>query len=163
MDERLDPDPELTWPRPRPLRPNPTVLGPVFGAYHAARHRLESAAREHGLDATEAMVLAALRADPLCAPWGLRRKLGFPRSTMTSILDRLELAGLVERRAPAFGRQRFELTLTTAGHIAADVAEYAIAGLEAEIRSCTSPQERQGAYAVFEACIALDRPDRPHR
>jgi hypothetical protein len=58
--------------------------------------------------------------------------------------------------------QRFELELTTSGAIAADVAAHSIAALEAEIRGYTSPEERRGAIAVFEACRALDRPGRPH-
>ena len=164
MDEIFEsgPEPETIWPPIRASATVPSVLPSIFSAYHAARHRLESAAREHGLDATETMVLVAIRRDPMCAPWGIRRRLGFARSTMTSILDRLERSGHVTRRAPEFSRQRFELVLTRSGEMAADVAEYAIAGLEAEIAGCTSPADRRGAISVAEACRALDRPDRPH-
>lgn len=150
------------WPGPV-VRPGPVpVLAPIFGAYHAARHRLESAAREHGIDATEAMVLATLRAEPLCAPWGIRRRLGFPRSTMTSILDRLDRHGLLVRDPPQSHGRRFELQLTPAGRIAADLAAYVIGSLEEEIAGYSSPAERSGAITVFEACIALDRGDRSH-
>jgi DNA-binding MarR family transcriptional regulator len=150
------------WPPARPARTSPRVLVPVFGAYHAARHRLESASREHGLDATEALVLAAIRLEPRCPPWAIRRRLGFPPSTLSSILDRLDRAGYVTRRRSGPMNQRFELELTVAGQIAADVAVSAIAGLEAEIAGHTSPDERRGAVAVFEACRAIDRPGRAH-
>jgi DNA-binding MarR family transcriptional regulator len=162
MDEGIGLDVDLGWPPERPPRFNPRVLPPIFGAYHAARHRLDGAAREHGLDATECMVLAAIWTEPLGSGWSIRRKLGFPRSTMTSILDRLERGGLIERRAPEFTHQRFELELTPAGRTAADLARYVITALEVEIAGYTSPQQRRGAVDVFEACMALDRPYRPH-
>jgi hypothetical protein len=37
-----------------------------------------------------------------------------------------------------------------------------ITALEVEIAGYTSPQQRRGAVDVFEACMALDRPYRPH-
>jgi DNA-binding MarR family transcriptional regulator len=153
---------DLLWPRLRPSRIDHQVLGPIFGAYHAARHRLDSAAREHGLDATEVMVLHAVRLDAGCPPWSIRRRLGFTRSTLGSILDRLERDGRITRTPGAYSRQRFELRLTRSGVIAADLARYVIESLEEEIAGYTSPQERRGAVAVFGACMALDRPDRPH-
>jgi DNA-binding MarR family transcriptional regulator len=162
MDDEAELEYDAMWPPKRPARTNPRVIVPVFGAYHAARHRLESACREHGLDATEALVLAAIRAEPRCPPWAIRRRLGFPPSTLSSILDRLERARHVTRRQSGLTNQRFEIELTGAGQIAADVAVYAIAGLEAEIAGYTSADERRGAVAVFEACRAIDRPGRTH-
>jgi DNA-binding MarR family transcriptional regulator len=157
-----DENARATWPPPPHGTKDRRILAPIFGAYHAARHRLDDAAGEHGLDAAEALVLDAIRLDPLCAPWGIRRRLGFPRSTMTSILDRLERDQRILRRQSAFTTQRFELELTVAGHTAADLAEYVIASLEAEIAGYTSPDQRRAAVVLFEACMALDRPDRPH-
>jgi DNA-binding MarR family transcriptional regulator len=162
VDDDAELEHDAMWPRTRPTRTSPKVLVPVFGAYNAARHRLESASREHGLDATEALVLAAIRLEPRCPPWAIRRRLAFPPSTLSSILDRLERNGLLTRRRSGLANQRFELELTGAGTIAADIAVYAIAGLEAEIAGYTSPDDRRGAVAVFEACRAIDRPGRPH-
>jgi DNA-binding MarR family transcriptional regulator len=165
MDAMDDPDefePDAMWPPVRPTRIVPKVLVPIFGAYHSARHRLESAAREHGLDATEALVLTLIRTEPRCPPWAIRRRIGFPPSTLSSILERLEGAGHLTLSPSELNGQRFELELTTSGAIAADVADYAMAALESEIRGYTSPEERRGAIAVFEACRAIDRPGRPH-
>ena len=162
MERFDDPEPEATWPRSRAPRTPARVLMPIFGGYHAARHRLDSAAREHGLDAAECLVLEAIRSDRMGAPWGIRRRLGFPPSTLTGILDRLEGADRIVRRSPGFTRKRFELDLTRGGRIAADLAAHVIASLEAEIAGYSSPEERRGAVAVFEACMALDRSDRPH-
>jgi DNA-binding MarR family transcriptional regulator len=162
MDEEDEFEPDPMWPPVRQTRTVRRVLVPVFGAYHSARHRLESAAREHGLDATEALVLTMIRSEPRCPPWAIRRRVGFPPSTLSGILERLERAGYLLRSPSELNGQRFELELTTMGAIAADVADYAVAGLEAEIRGYTSPDERRGAIAVFEACRAIDRPGRAH-
>ncbi|HET7029970.1 MAG TPA: hypothetical protein VFI34_05630, partial [Candidatus Limnocylindrales bacterium] len=60
---RINPnlDDDAHWPATRASRAAPRVIAPIFGAYHAARHRLDAAAREHGLDATESLVLVAIR------------------------------------------------------------------------------------------------------
>lgn len=164
MDDPIDPDPdpELTWPRRRRPGSDARVLEPIFGAYYAARHRLEDAAREHGLDAAECMVLAAIKTDLLGPPWAIRRRLGLTPSTLTGVLDRLERDDRIIRRSPGITGRRFEIDLTIAGRLASDVAIYAIRSLEAEIAGYTSPDERIGAIAVFQACRALDRPGRAH-
>ena len=164
MDEFHDPDPDpgVTWPRTRVPRSSIRVVMPIVGGYHALRHRLDSAAREHGLDAAECLVLEAIRTDLLGAPWNIRRRLGFAPSTLTGILDRLERDERIVRRSPGFTTKQFELGLTPAGRSAAELATHVLLGLEAEIAGYTSPDERQGAVAVFETCMALDRSDRPH-
>jgi DNA-binding MarR family transcriptional regulator len=155
-------EPGVLWPPTPHGTKDRRILAPIFGAFHSARHRLDDAAREHGMDAAEAMVLDVIHLDPLCAPWSIRRRLGFARSTMTSILDRLERDGRILRHPSAFTTQRFELELTPAGLLDAELAEYVIASLEAEIAGYTSPDQRRAAVALFEACMAIDRPERPH-
>jgi len=150
------------WPRIRTPNHELRVVGPVMAAYHAARHRIDGAAREHGLDSTEVVVLEAILRDLRCAPWSIRRRLGLPASTLHSVLDRLERSGHLDRSGAPL-TQRFALDLTTSGRIAADLAAYVLGAFEEELRGYTSKEERAGAIAVFEACMALDRPDRPHR
>ena len=162
LGEALASEEELWWPRPRPTKVDRPVVRPIFAAYHAARHRLDSAAREHGLDATEAVVLDAIARDGGCPPWSIRRELGFTRSTLGSILDRLERDGRILRAPSSYGRQRFELQIHPSGRTAADVAIYVIESFEEEIRGYTSPAERRAAAAVAGACKAIDRPDRSH-
>jgi DNA-binding MarR family transcriptional regulator len=156
-------DEDDDWP---PLRSSPIdvrVIGSVHGAYQAMKRRLEVATREHGLDACEALVLAAIWKEPGCAPLDVRRRLGFHRSTLSSLLDRLERDGLINRPTSGFNGQRFELELTNSGRIAADVADLVIAAVEEELATYTSLAERRAALAVFEACVAIDRPGRPIR
>jgi DNA-binding MarR family transcriptional regulator len=147
------------WPPSRTPAMDTRVIQAIHGAEHAVSHRLGLSTREHGLDPSEALVLTAIQQDPGCAPWEIRRRIGLHRSTLSSILDRLELESQIERRAGVAGR-RFDLRLTPAGRIAADLAEDVVASVEAEIAGYTSRAERHGAVAVYEACRAIGRRER---
>ena len=143
--------------------PDSSVVGPVFGAYHTLRHRLELEMGVHGLDATAGIVLAVLLREPMCAPNTIHRRLGLHRSTVSSILDRLEKSGWIVRPRSAFNGQRFELNLTRAGRLRADMADFVIRELEEEIASHTSRRDRRAALEVFYACAAIDQTERRSR
>lgn len=147
------------WPRPRIPANDTRVIAAIHGAQHAVSRRLGMATREHGLDVSEALVLAAIARDPGCAPWQIRQRIGLHRSTLSSILDRLEGESRIVRRTAGGGR-RFDIRLTAAGGISADLAEYAIVAVEAEIAGYTSRADRHGAVAVYEACLAVGRRER---
>lgn len=148
------------WPPEREPVHDTRVIGAVHGAHHASTRRLELSSRQHGLDASEALVLDAILREPRSAPWQLRSRIGLHRSTLSSILDRLERDGLIERRQSEFDGRRFEVTLTSAGSTAAHLAEYVIAEVETEIAGYTSRAERHGAVAVYEACLAVSKRER---
>jgi DNA-binding MarR family transcriptional regulator len=62
------------------------------------RGALDEAAREHGLSgARDWIVLSAIAAGPRQTQLALAQSLGLDKTTMTSLLDRLEAAGLVTR------------------------------------------------------------------
>ena len=147
------------WPASRIPALDTRVIQSIHGAEHAVSRRLGMVTREHGLDPSEALVLGVIQQSPGCAPWEVRRRIGLHRSTLSSILDRLEHAGQIERR-PGFAGRRFDLRVTNAGRIAADLAEYAIASVEEEIAGYTSRADRHGAVAVYEACLAIGRRER---
>lgn len=155
----MDDDVDEVWPTIRTSRMDTRVIGAVHGAHHAIAERLGQATRVHGLDASESLVLVAIQRDQGCAPWEIRRRIGLHRSTLSSILDRLERDGLILRLEVGGGR-RFDIRLTSAGRIAADLADYAVASVESEIAGYTSREERQAAVAVFEACVAVGRRER---
>jgi DNA-binding MarR family transcriptional regulator len=155
-----DPDPD-GWPPERPTRIDTRVIGSVHGAYHAAMYRLRLALSPHGLDAPEALALAVMLRDPRCAPLDVRRQLGFHRSTLSSLLDRLETDGYIERPRRSHDGRRFELELTSLGKIYADISDLVVRDVEEEIATYTSREERRGALAVFEACVAIGMPGRP--
>ena len=147
------------WPREHPgRRTDPSVCRSVHEAYHVLARRLQIATRDHGLGASEAMVLAYLLRQPGCAAAVVRHAIGLHRSTLSSLLDRLEARGLVHRAPSAYDGRRLQIDLTPSGRLAAGIAEAVIRDVENEIAEYTSPTERRGAEAVFEACIAILRP-----
>ena len=148
------------WPPERPgRRSDPSISRSVLGAYHALSRRLRISTREHGLGASEAMVLAYLLRQPGCAPVVARHALGLHRSTLSSLLDRLEAKGLIRRPRSSYDGRRLEIDLTPAGNLAAGIAEDVIRSVEAELAEFTTAAERRGAEAVFAACAAIARPD----
>ena len=157
----MDDDDFDFWPaeRRRKGRTDPPVCRSVHGAYHALTRRIGAIARDHGLDGSEALVLQALLRDPGCAPAVVRSALGFHRSTLSSILGRLERAGLITRVPVAFDGRRLELNLTPAGRIAAEIADSLLSDVEHELAAFSSASDRRGAEAVFAACMAITRPD----
>jgi MarR family transcriptional regulator, organic hydroperoxide resistance regulator len=71
--------------------------------------------RGHGLTVTEWRVLAALSARDGSAMTDLAAFLLFKQPTLTKAIDRMEEAGLVERRTPAADRRRTLVHITAAG------------------------------------------------
>jgi DNA-binding MarR family transcriptional regulator len=158
----MDDDDDLMdgWPR-EPVRTHDTrVVDAVHGAYHSVMRRLALSTREHGIEPVEALALVVLLREPGCPPWQIRRRLGLHRSTLSSLLDRLEKDGRIERRIGGFAGRRFEIHLTNAGGISADIADLVIGDVEDEIAGYTSLAERHAARAVFEASVAIGVRDR---
>jgi DNA-binding MarR family transcriptional regulator len=148
------------WPAAREPTSDTRVIAAVHAAHHSLTRRLEVSTREHGLDAAEALVLNVVLREPGCAPWQIRTQIGLHASTLSSILGRLERDGKIERRPSAFDGRRFEVRLTPAGTITAELGEFVIAEVEEEIAGYTSRAERHGAVAVYHASIAIGRRDR---
>jgi DNA-binding MarR family transcriptional regulator len=140
---------------------DPPICRSVHGAYHALMRGLSARTREHGLDPSEALVLAWLRRSPGCAPSVVRHALGFHRSTLSSVLNRLERDGLIFRVGAAYGGRRLELNLTDAGTHTAELADAVIHDVEANLAEYTSRSQRRGAEAVFAACVAIAPGDSP--
>ncbi|MDQ3127004.1 MAG: MarR family winged helix-turn-helix transcriptional regulator [Chloroflexota bacterium] len=148
------------WPSERIPTRDTAVIAAVHGAGYCITRRLELSTRDHGLDAVEALVLTQLLREPACPSWLLRSRTGLHRSTLSSILDRLERDGRIERRRNSVDGRRFEIGLTSTGRMAAEIANALMRDVEAEIAGYTSRAERHGAVAVFEACLALGRRER---
>ena len=137
---------------------DPSVYRSVHGAYHALGQRLHVETRQHGLGVSEALVLASLLRHHGCAAAVLRHELGLHRSTLSSLLDRLESKGMICRSRGSFDGRRLEIDLTAAGKTAGAIAAHAIREVEAELDDFTSAAQRRGAEAVFAASIAINRP-----
>src|ERR1700728_1485278 len=87
--------------------------------HRAAQHMrvgLDEAAREHGLSgARDWIVLSAIAAGPRQTQLALAQSLGLDKTTLTSLLDRLEAAGLVTRDQDSRDRRARIPGLTEAG------------------------------------------------
>jgi len=80
------------------------------------RGALDEAAREHSLNgARDWIVLSAIAAGPRQTQLALAHSLGLDKTTMTSLLDRLEAAGLVTRDQDSRDRRARIPGLTEAG------------------------------------------------
>lgn len=80
------------------------------------RGALDETAREHGLSgARDWIVLSAIAAGPRQTQLALAQSLGLDKTTMTSLLDRLETAGLVTREHDSRDRRARIPGLTEAG------------------------------------------------
>jgi DNA-binding MarR family transcriptional regulator len=106
------------------------------------------------------LLLSVLLRESPCPSWLLKRRTGLHRSTLSSILDRLERDNQIERKRSSFDGRRFEIRLTRTGVVAAEIAEFIIRDVESEIAGYTSRAERNGAVAVFEACVAIGQRQR---
>jgi DNA-binding MarR family transcriptional regulator len=159
MFDELDLEDEGAWPPQRPTDDRPLVWQTVHGAYHALRIRIQQELRDVRLEASEACVLVYLLTSPGASPGELRHALGFHRSTLASLLTRLERRGYVRRGAPHFDHRRLMIDLTPSGQRAATLARDVLAVVEEELEGWVAPHERRGAAAVFAACKAMARPD----
>ena len=80
------------------------------------RGALDEAARDHGLSgARDWIVLSAIAAGPRQTQLALAHSLGLDKTTMTSLLDRLEATGLVTREQDSRDRRARIPGLTEAG------------------------------------------------
>jgi DNA-binding MarR family transcriptional regulator len=81
------------------------------------RGALDEAARQHGLNgARDWIVLSAIAAGPRQTQLALAQSLGLDKTTMTSLLDRLESAGLVTRYQNSRDRRARIPELTETGN-----------------------------------------------
>jgi DNA-binding MarR family transcriptional regulator len=117
--------------------------------------RLTIATQEMGLSGSEAIVLAYLLRDSGCAPANIRHAVGLHRSTLSSMLDRLEQKDLIRRERCAFDRRRLEIDLTRIGRATAEIADAVIRDIEDDLAVFTSAADRRGADQVFAACVAV--------
>ena len=115
-----------------PPRDQPSAFGPgpdseMTWLLHRAAQRMRAvtgaAAEQHGRSLRDHIVLSALDKSPGLTQVELGRALGMDKTTLTSELDRLERAGLVERTVDPRDRRARVLAVTAAG----DAARRAVA------------------------------------
>ena len=120
-------------------------------AYRLAYRRHSRALAPHGLTVSQFDLLATLYRSP---PEGLRMgqisgRLLVTEGNVTGLVDRLEAAGMVERRPDPADRRAFRVRLTPAGHALAGAA---IPTVEAELErvfAALPPEEMRRAQRVL--------------
>jgi DNA-binding MarR family transcriptional regulator len=114
------------------------------------RGALDEAAREHGLSgARDWIVLSAIAAGPRRTQLALAQSLGLDKTTMTSLLDRLEAAGLVTRDHDSRDRRARIPGLTKAGTRAQQELIAARDRAEAAVLGQLSPDEQRVLRAML--------------
>lgn len=121
---------------------------------HRATHAVALAlAAEPELDVNqaEAHVLAHLRETRDARISELHRRFGHRRSTLTSVLDRLEERGLIERASDPDDRRSFVITLTADGRAVAARVHRLLAALERDALDGLSSAQRKLVADALDA------------
>jgi DNA-binding MarR family transcriptional regulator len=130
-------------------------LGPLQQAERRICIYCEETLQVSDLPHDETYLICHLHAHAPCAVSGLKRDLGLRRSTLSSMLDRLEARGLVRRLPnPDDGRSVMVEPTRTGRALGRRVAR-ALAGLEREIERQLTPRDIQGFTAVTAAITGV--------
>jgi DNA-binding MarR family transcriptional regulator len=106
---------------------------------------------ELGVDQAEAHVLAYLSEKGDATVTDIHRTFGHKRSTLTSVLDRLQAKQLVERIVNEADRRSFIIRLTPNGRVIARNVHNYMRRVEREIEAQLTEAELQGVDAVVRA------------
>jgi len=114
---------------------------------------LESAAVQHGIGMRGQLVLSALRAEPGRTQLALGAALGLDKTTLTTVLDKLEGAGLVRRQPdPADRRVRIP-TITEAGEKLQERVDHDVHLVEEQLLATLGADERQNLEHTLRRLI----------
>ena len=108
--------------------------------------------RQIGLSVPQCDVLTTLTEAEGVSQQDLAKRLYVTKGNISGLLDRLEKAGLVERRSTASDRRQYEIYLTHAGRAA---AEKAIALQHALIRATLGRLPRQELATLEGLLVAI--------
>jgi DNA-binding MarR family transcriptional regulator len=121
---------------------------------HRATHRIGlylAGLRDDGLSQGEAHILALLATSSPATIGDLHRGLAHKRSTLTSILDRLDQRGLITRDVGADDRRTFVITPTASGRAAARRVHRHLTDLEQAVGRRVSAGEVKAFMKVLSA------------
>jgi DNA-binding MarR family transcriptional regulator len=121
---------------------------------------IERVFERHGLSQGEFDVLAALRRSGppyTLTPSGLSTTLMLSRAGMTSRLDRLEAAGLVNRTMDPADRRSFRVTLTDHGYEVVDDAMTEHTANETELVASLTPEQRANLDDALRVLLSTFR------
>lgn len=129
----------------------PLIVPSLEKATHAIGARLETQLRALGITQAEAHVLGALAEVGQRSINELHAGFGHKRSTLTSILDRLEGRGLVRRAPHPTSRRSVLIRLTAEGEHAAALVLTLLRAIEAEVAARVGAGDLEGFRRVLAA------------
>ncbi len=132
-------------------------LSPLHKASRQLSVHLESQMQDLGVSPSEGHILTYLRRYAPAPIGELVRVFGIKQSTFTSLLDRLERAGLVRRTVNPDDRRSFLIHITPAGVDLTNRVNRVLEALERDLRSRLSPRSVQGFRAVMAAVEEMTR------
>jgi len=132
-------------------------LSPLHKASRQISVYLEAHTRALGVSPSEGHVITYLRSYAPTPVGELVRVFGMKQSTLTSMLHRLETAGLVRREVNPGDRRSFLVHVTSAGVELAERLNRVLETLEAEIRAQVDAEEMDGFRAVMGAVEEVTR------
>lgn len=126
-------------------------LSPLHKASRQISVYLETHTRELGVSPIEGHFLSYLRSYSPAPIGELVRVFGIKQSTFTSLLDRLEKAGLIRREMNPGDRRSFLIHITDAGRELAERLNHLLESFEAEVREKLTSGDMEGFRAVMAA------------
>ncbi len=126
-------------------------LSPIHKATRQIEIYLEQLPTGRELSLREAHLITYVSAYGPCQVGELHRIFGFRRSTLTSMLDRLEKRRLITRRLHPQDRRSFLIQVTPAGKRMSVKIERDLIALEKEITAQLSKRDQDGFNNVMQA------------
>jgi DNA-binding MarR family transcriptional regulator len=133
------------------------VVAALQRATHATIHSLATTLEPLGLTASEQNVLAALADGDVRAVGELAAATGTKPSTLTSVLDRLERRGDIEREPDRADRRSVLISLTRTGRRTASTVQRAVTELETSALAGVTAGQVAGFFAVTLALAEADQ------
>lgn len=131
------------------------MIAELERAVHLVAVHIERAAGDLGVTQAEAHVLAQLDRHGAQTVGELQRSFGYKPSTLTNVLDRLDLRGLIERRLNPHDRRSFIVATTREGARAAGHVMQVLDRLEQKIAKEVTRRDIEGVNAVADALLRL--------
>jgi DNA-binding MarR family transcriptional regulator len=131
------------------------MIAELERAVHLIAAHIERAAADLGVTQAEAHVLAQLHRHGPQTVGELQRGFGHKRSTLTNVLDRLDLRGLIERRLNPHDRRSFIVASTREGTRAARHVTLVLDSLEKKVAKEVTRRDLEGVHAVAAALSRL--------
>lgn len=132
-------------------------LSPLHKASRQISVYLEAHTRELGVSPSEGHFLTYLRSYSPAPIGELVRVFGIKQSTFTSLLDRLEKAGLIRREMNPGDRRSFLIHITESGRDLAERLNALLETFEAEVRDRLGDRDLEGFRAVMAAVEEVTR------